>query len=363
MRNGPYGPSLYFATDKNVFDALNQHKVDPTTVMKLFQRRNIIVDMKSSREDLARYFARLSHDYYDHKDIAARLGITPRRERITSMDVLGVGTIDVLLTEIDRLKQELENTGDVMQISLDGDNLTLHVQYSTVDYKLNEFSQVQVRDGVIEFIKSPEGYIVRNTQNDYVNDIRDTLLGKIDDTVGAPFTKVVVSLFDVPSSKLRSKFFHELVVNLPGYTWDDVTNVYVYKAKPDDDTDDTAFSDSDTHVERVVMRGNGLTRSQLLNELIEDDDYYITKIGWTTKQNLGAGDIYDIEAVFSDPKNCTGFSFILSGVFPLENGKISSRRRTPSKNEINSISHVIESKSRELVKSLRDEFAVSNGGS
>ena len=78
---------------------------------------------------------------------------------------------------------------------------TISVQYSTVDYKRSEFSQVQIRDGTVEFIKSPDGYIVRNTQNEYLNDVRETLLGKIEKVVETPLTKTVVSLFDVPSPK------------------------------------------------------------------------------------------------------------------------------------------------------------------
>jgi hypothetical protein len=365
MKKRVHGPSLYYATDKNIFDALNQHKVDTPTVMKLFQRRNIVVGKKTPREDLAKYFARLTHDYYDHKDIAARLGVAPRRERTTSMDVTGAGEIEELQVAVEQLKQDLEAAGDVVQVTREGNSLTMHVQYSTVDYKRNEFAQVQVRDGTVVFVKSPEGYIVRNTQNDYLNDVRETLLGKIEKAAHAPLTKVVVSLFDVPSPKLRSKFFHELVNNLPGYVRRDVTEVYIYKAKPahdDDDSDDPASYDPDTHVERVFLRGNGVTRSELLNELLDEEDNFITKIGWTAAETMGTGNVYDIEAVFADPKDCTGFSFILSGVFPVEEGKVSSRRRSPYKSEIDAISRVIESKSRELVAKLREEFAKLSAG-
>lgn len=355
MKKRVHGPSIYYATDKNIFDALNQHKVDSPTIMKLFQRRNIVVSKKTPREDLAAYFARLAHDYYDHRDIAARLGIAPRRERITSMDVTGVGEIEKLQVAVEQLKKELESAGDVIQVTREGDNLAINVQYSTVDYKLNEFAQVQVRDGTVEFVKSSDGYIVRNTQNEYLNDVRDTLLGKVEKSASAPLTRVSVSLFDVPTPKLRSKFFHELVNNLPGYVRRDVTDVYVYKAKPEVE-DDASDSDPDTHIERVFLRGNGVTRSQLLNELLDNEDYYIIKIGWTATETMGLGNVYDIEAVFADPKDCAGFSFILSGVFPVEEGKPSSRRRGPEKSEIDAISRVIEVKSRELVTQLREEF-------
>ena len=364
MKKRLHGPSLYYATDKNVFDALNQHKVDIPTVMKLFQRRNIIVGKKTPREDLARYFARLPHDYYDHQDISARLGVAARQERITSMDVTGINEIDQLKIGVDQLKQELEASGEVVQISRDGDSLTVAVQYSTVDYNRSEFTQVQVRDGTIEFIKSDDGFIVRNTQNEYINNVRESLLGKIEKAVSVPLAKVEVSLFGVTSPKLRSKFFHELASNLPGFKRRDVSGVFVYKAKPDsdDDSTDSESEEPDTHVERVFLRGNGVTRSEILNDLLNVEDYYITKISWTAQELMSSGYDYDIEAVFADPKNCTGFSFIVNGVYPLEDGKISSRRRKPNKRETDAISRVIESKSRELMIKLREEFAKTKAG-
>lgn len=365
MKKRAHGPSLYYASDKNVFDALNQHKVDAPTVVRLFQRRNIVVSKKTPREDLAKYFSTLTHDYYDHKEIAARLGVAARRERTTSMDVSGVGDIDELQGVVEQLKKEMEASGDTVQVTRDGDNLSIGIQYSEIDYKRNEFSQVQVRDGTIEFVKSPTGYVVRNTQNDYLNGVRETLLAKVEKTTSAPLTKVVVSLFDIPSPKLRSKFFHELASSLPGFVRRDVTDVYVFKAKPDPDEEGSEedFEGSETHVERVFLRGSGVSRSEILNGLLDEEDYYIIKMGWTATEVLGDGNVYDIEAGFSDLKDCTGFSFILSGVFPVEEGKTSTRRRSPYKHEIDAFSRVIESKARDLVAALRAEFLATATGS
>jgi hypothetical protein len=358
------GPSLYFATDKNIFDALNQHKVDSNTISKLFLKRNIIVGKKTKREDLAKYFARLNHDLYDHKEISAKLGIATRREKMTSMDVIGISDDGSLTTAVTSLKQELESSGDVVHVTRDGDNVIINVQYSTVDYTKSEFSQVQVRDGTIEFLKSEEGYIVRNTQNEHMNDVLDSLIGKVEASSASPLQKSVVSLFDIVSSKLRSKFFYDLVHYLPNYKLIDVTDVYIYKAKPEsyEEDEDQEDIDPETHVERVFLRGSGVTRSELLNDLLEKEDYYITKIGWTAKEIMGLGRLFDIEAVFTDPKNCTGFSFILSGVFPVEDGALSSRRRTPHKDEIEIISQAIEKKSRELVIQFAAESLRADDG-
>ena len=245
---------------------------------------------------------------------------------------------------------------------------SIRVQYSEVDYERSEFSQVQVRDGTIEFVKSAAGYVVRNTQNDYLTGVRETLLAKVEKATSAPLTKVVVTLFDIPSTKLRSKFFHELARSLPNFVRRDVTDVYVFKAKPEMDDNNNEEDDGDddgsgSHIERVFLRGSGVSRSEILNELLDEDDYYIVKMGWTATELLGDGNVYDIEAGFADPKDCTGFSFILSGVFPLEEGKVSTKRRPPYKHEIDALSRVIESKARDLVLELRSEYlAVEAGG-
>lgn len=363
MKKRTHGPSLYYASDKNVFDALNQHKVDTPTVVKLFQRRNIVVSKKTPRDELAKYFSTLTHDYHDHKEIAVKLGVAVRRERTTSMDVSGVGDTDDLQGVVEQLKKELEASGDTVQVSRDGDNISIRVQYSEVDYKRSEFSQVQVRDGTIEFVKSATGYVVRNTQNDYLNGVRETLLAKVEKTTSAPLTKVVVTLFDIPSAKLRSRFFHELARSLPKFVLRDVTDVYVFKAKPDMDGDEDDDDDgSGSHVERVFLRGSGVSRSEILNELLDEEDYYIIKMGWTATELLGDGNVYDVEAGFSEPKDCTGFSFILSGVFPLEEGKVSAKRRPPHKHEIDAMSRVIESKARDLVAKLRTEYLAPHVG-
>lgn len=357
MKKRLHGPSLYYASDKNVFDALNQHRVDSQTVAKLFQRRNILVSKKTLREELAQYFSRLTHDYYDHRDIAARLGVSSRRERVTSVDVEGLDDAEMVRAVAEQLKTELEAAGDTVHIDRVGESLTVRVQYSEIDYKRGEFNQVQVRDGLVEFERTKTGYTVRNTQNEYINDVRETLLAKIDTRVPTPTLKVSVSLFDIPSPKLRSRFFYQLAATLPDYVRRDVTDVYVFKAKPEAaESIGSTGDEPETHVERVFLRGSGVSRSTVLNELLDEDDYYIVKLGWTATEKLGAGNVYDIEVSFTDPHECTGFSYLVTGVYPLEQGKVSSRRRSPSRTEANAVSRVIESRARELILELRAQF-------
>lgn len=361
IKKNTVGPSLYYATDKNIFDALNQHKVNSKVISQLFLRRNILISNKTPKEELAKYFSTLAHDYHDHQAIAARLGVASRRERTTSMEVEGIQSASDLKGAINQLKNELEENGDVVQMEQDGDVLRVRIQHTEIDYRRSEFLQAQIRDGVIEFIKSGKDYVVRNTQTEYINNVRDLLLDKADKDEEQPLVKHVISMFDIPSVTLRTKFFYELASSLPGFRRDDVTDVYIFKPSPDSPMLDAEEAEGDNdyhHVERVFLRGKGVSQSELLNELLDDEDYYIVKIGWRAEQEMGKGHAYEIEAAFSDIRDCEGFSFILRGVYPRENEDISSRKRTPYRDEIDLISKVVETRAREILTELRADSLV-----
>jgi len=116
---------MYYASDKNVFDALNQYRVDSATLANLFERRNIIVSKKTARDDLAEYFSRLPHDFYDHKTISEKLGVVPRRERTTSMNLVGKIDPDELKSAIEIVTKELKAEGDVVHLSRNENNFIL----------------------------------------------------------------------------------------------------------------------------------------------------------------------------------------------------------------------------------------------
>ncbi len=350
MKRPVHGPSFYYATDKNIFDALNEHKVDSETIASLFEKRNTLVSQKASREELAMHFSTLTHDYYDHREIAARLGIVSRRERVTSMDIVGIISDDNLKNAIDTVSNELQKFGDVVTTSRTEKTLTVHIQYSGIDYRKSEFNQVQVKDGFVEFQISDEGYIVRNTQNEYLNNVRETIVKKVGELSSNELQKKEVSLISWPDPKTRSNFFFDLFTTLPGYSLQDVTDIFVFKPT-EGLANDASEEEVDSHVERVALKGTGVTRSDFLGELA-GDGYYTVRVGWKVKDMAAQGNIYAIEAVFADPLHCTGFSYILVGVHQNNGGIISKQRRSPQKIEITEISKAIESRSRKLMEIL-----------
>ena len=209
------GAAVYYASDKNIFDALNQSKVDSDTIQAMFRRRKIVCSRHTKREELARFFSRLTHDLLDHHDLSDRLGVVPRRERITAVDLVGEPVPkETLQRAVDAVKSQLGNVGDVVKVSNTGSGVSLSVTYSVMDYKRSEFSQLQNRRGIIEIIPDEGKLVVRSTKADYLDIVRDDLIRKIQDEVHRPLERREISLFHHPDPQTRSQFFYDLMSNL-----------------------------------------------------------------------------------------------------------------------------------------------------
>lgn len=354
------GAALYYASDKNIFDALNQSKVDAATIQDLFRRRNIVCSKRTKREDLAEFFSRLTHDLSDHRELSDCLGVVPRRERVTSVDLVGKPPDpDGLQSAVDALRDKLSKQGDVVNVHQDGDSTFITVSYTVIDYKRSEFSQMQNRTGVIEVVRHKGKLVVRSPKSDYLDEVRDELVRQIEAETPNALDREEISLFSFPDPAIRSQFFYELMTDLPGYERKDVTGVFVFKPRPEDADEleiDEEDDNGEPHVEKIWLKGSGVTQSELLQELIKEKAYYIAKVAWIANMKLGVGGAYEVEATFANPKDCTGFSYLLRGVYERgEDAKLSKVRRSPTAAEINEISRVIEKKARELLNKLNSK--------
>lgn len=345
----PYGPSLYYASDKNILDALNQHKVKNATIAKMFMRRNIIVGKGTKRSDLAQYFSTLHHNYHDHQDIAQSLGVVARKERMTSVEVIGLYERTTLSAAIESVKKSYEEFGDTVHVSWDGDNVSLTIAYSTVDYSRSEFCQRQERDAVIQFVKSDNGYLIRSPHNEYANGVVETFVSKAGEAAETEFETTEISLFDVTDHTKRSKFFWDLSKGLDGYERIDVTGVHLFKPDPSGEDDEPA----EYHVDKVALRGKKVSLSEFLGDLGKEE-YYIVKLGWQARDKK-EGHVFDLEASFSNHAECTQFSFILKGVFVCNDGDLALTRRTPQICETHRLSEAIELKARSLAAQIRSQ--------
>lgn len=356
-----FGPSLYFASDKVVFDALNQSKVTGELVRELFLRRGIIVSAKTPKDELAQYFSRLVIDHFDHQAIAEKLGKVARRERVTYTEVGGELTREAIVDGLKKVKLALEAVGSGLQINVLDRRILATYSYEYIDYTETEFRQVQPRDAILEFIEDESGaYVLRNTQNKYteivvgqvfaaINSERDELLS---------YRRIVLTGF--PDPEQRIKFFNELIKGLEGYQLMTVTEAYCYKPREDgalrgdDDEDNEKDLEEQSFVERVSLKGRGVTRSFVIDDLY-GKGYFIVKVVWHVKSTSSLdSDIYELEAQFTEPRECTGFSYQVRSVLIMENGKETGKKRGAKPEEQDGLFRRIEKSAKIAIEKLEN---------
>lgn len=266
------GPSLYFASDKVIFDSLTHRQVKTDLIRDLLFERGIITSSKTPKEDLAIYFSRIPADYFDFKSIGGKLGRVSRRERITFAEVTGELAPDQIIRAFQAVKGTLEAKGHTVQIESKNDRVVAVISYEHIDYTEVEFRQVQQRDAVIEFVRDGKTspYFVRNTQNAFADAAVEEVFSALATTTGSKLNRKYISLEGIVDFKARTRFFESLMRGIDKHEFVTVTEAYCYKPRTisiedESDDDDRKDLEEQPYVERVGLRGKGVNRSFVID--------------------------------------------------------------------------------------------------
>lgn len=352
------GASLYFASDKVIFDALNHRQVKTDLVRDLLYERGIVASAKTPKDDLAHYFSRIPADFFDHKSIGEKLGRISKRERITFAEIDDPITSDQIRGALSHIKAELEVRGNPVRIDFKDNRFSVNISYEHIDYTEVEFRQVQPRDAVIEFVSTGDGdkFFVRSTQNSFTDVVVEEIFAALGNLAGKKIEKSEISLEGHADHKLRTKFFETLMHGIDGHEFVTVTEAYCYKPRTseignDSDDSETELEDQ-PYVERVGLKGKGVNRSFVIDDLYEKG-YYIVKVVWHVKPKKSLdSDVFELEAQFSSPATCTEFSYQTKGVLIFEDGQITDKKRAPKFEEEDVLFRLIESAAKSALESL-----------
>lgn len=347
-----FGPSLYFASDKVIFDAMNHSRVTTELIKELLFDRNIVVSSQTSKYELAQYFSRLVADYFDHKDISEKLGKIAQRERITYTEIKTKVTSTQIIDGLKFIKNHLEADGEAMAIDVQEGRILARIQYEYIDYTEVEFRQVQPKDATIEFKKLKDGkYAVRSTQNKYIDTVLERIFGAIETEIKISVDKTKISLIGHPDPVTRSNFFTSLIGGLENHKVITVTEAYCYKPDvaasiidEDDEEDDSKKPELEEqpYIEKVSLKGTGVTGSFLISDLY-NKGYYLVKAVWRVKQLANVNsDVFEVEAQFGDPKDCTDFSYQVRSAIIYDEGRVTKKKRTPTPEEQDRLFRLIE---------------------
>lgn len=357
--------TIYSASDKALFDALNQATVTRADLRQIFLSRGIIVSHQTPRKTLALHFSRLVHDYQDYQLLARLFGTGHRRERQASFRVVSKATIDNFEVATHELIDNIKKEGDAASAVFTEDGtLQISVRYKTVHFDKSEFKQVVTRNAVITVEKDGDALVLRGPQNDKVDTWCRIMLSDVEGQIDGPLDIDEISLESEPDPATRSRFFYELIDNLLGYRKHDVTDVYVFKPKlarpcagdPDDDDPDTV--DLGVHISRASLKGEGVLQSDELKGLVMKG-FYISKIVWQAKNSQIDSDLFEFEAQFSEPETCTRFSYLTHGYYKYLAPKEFAVGRTQLPTEDDrEFSKLIEAAARKALQAVKNPGAL-----
>jgi len=324
-----YG-NLYSINDKAIYDALHQSKLTKSDLKDLFLARGIVISADASREDLARYFSRLLHDYYDYQALAKRLGATSRRDKSTVSYVdMGQLTIDDIEDAANDINELLKEYDAVAQVNRVKDKVEIVVNYRVTNFNKNEFSQVVNREGVINLEIEDGKLLIRSPLTDTVENVKKVLIKKASEDNNVQLSVENINMTGIGNPDKRTEFFKFLVYNLEGLKHHDVTDVFIYNPKnksesADDEVDDFEESESEAnsvddsalgvHITRASLKGERVLNSGEIKGLYSKG-FYIWKIVWQSVEDSYDSDIYEFEAQFNNAEDFTDFSYLARGYY------------------------------------------------
>lgn len=350
--------NIHSVTDKALYDALNQKQITINEIQNLLLERRTIISKKTPRKDLARAYSRMTHDYYEHQKIANLLGGQSRTEKITCVRIETVVDKKAIIKAAEALKVQITEQDDFCKIIIDGDRVLINIRYLSTDYGKSDFKQAVNKEAVIEIEPLEDGYSIRRPDNETLEDYESIILSNISNIQNEDTNNNLdlivnqITLSHNTSADVRTLFFDNLIRTLEGYDLLDVTDAYVYHPKPETLKAEDGNTETGVHVSRASLKGEGVLRSEELSDLY-DRGFYIWKIKWKVKEQLADPDIFELEAQFGDPLECTNFSYLVKGVRKYKaNGQYFSKPQKLSGRDAERFNKLIENRAYSIIMEI-----------
>ncbi len=346
--------SLYYASDKALYDALCLSAMTKEKVAGLMQSRGVLISRRADKEWVADYFSRLTHDYFDYQEIANAFGSTSRKEKNSTATVNQKVELDELEQVAKAIVEEQIDNGNFAEYLVNKGSLQIRLKYQTYDPNKSEFKQAVKKEAVIILETTDNGLNIRWPANSVVEAVKDELLDKIYQKVDDPeaFEVEVISLENIDSPEVRSHFFLKLIEAIGDYKRFDVTDVSVFHPERDGEADD----ELGVQIVKASLKGEGVTNSPELKGF-HSSGFYISKIVWTAKTDNFDSDMYTFEAQFLDPLNCSNFAYLIRGIHKYsENTKQTSKSaKRVSKAEELKLNKLLEHAARKALRQCQPD--------
>ncbi|MBW4018609.1 hypothetical protein HG533_07310 [Moraxella osloensis] len=343
--------------DYNIYCALSTGKVPETILRKLFLNRGIIVSPKTTRENLANYFASLMQGYNDYQDISLQHQKLERSEYISSKEISSELNLLDLGNSLNNLKDKLDikisNTElkDV-KTSIFGDSLAIEFEYEKFYPEKQMFSQIEQKRGLLTFKKSEEGkfYIEHPSTNEMLewSDSIIDLLENEDENINIQ----EIDLSGITNPEDYWSFFNELTESFGSYERRNVVEILFKDISKGGETEDS----EEYQLISASYRGNQLHLSDDFKQKF-NDGYKLYKFTWDcVDKSISEPDKYRLSIkIFYNKEGRNNFSFITRGLYKNKDGIYNKSLQSLSNAEEEKFNRLVFAKGLELLNNLENQ--------
>jgi len=319
-------PARYCATDKEIHDLLMSAKkrITESVLHDLSKGRGIFYSPREVRERLADKLSLLPHGFHDLNELIGHLEHSGRGEKTTSVSLPPL-TMEEIKEVAASYSASVSGDEKVTVYQKGTDEYHIDVAYSEIDYSKTRLVQRKQREAAIEFDVRADRTVIRLPANEKAEQIVEDLRTKIAAKKQAEIKAVRIELDPLLSPEQRTRFFTQLISEMPSFTFRNVTRVRVDSLQlmpgddPDEDPDkEEAAAEMLALVHQVALSGQSLLASGVYQELRERG-FFITSIVWDARQSESLSD-FQFEAAFDEPRAGTGFRYNVRGVRRHEGG-------------------------------------------
>ncbi|EKN5020704.1 hypothetical protein ACNSPB_26735 [Yersinia enterocolitica] len=336
--------NIYYATDKNIFDALHHKRVTAKILHELLFSKGIILSGDLDKELLIDEMCRLPLCFTDLEKIKKLVQTYDARESNTYVKLNTSVSQAEVKQAAESVKRQYASKSQMLNIKTKKNgSMTIELNYQEIDLSRTELRQIDNRCITLDFNISDGVVDIRMPQSEKSKELVGLIQKELATITSNPIERFELSLEAITNPRLRSQFFKELMDGLDGYEVDDVTNIELNQMKTSDsDNDEDKESEIDTgFVKKVLLKGEAVDTSAIFAEL-HSKGYYISRVSWAAKPESVNGDRIQVEAYFKNADTCSDFSYQIRGINNYRNDRHNLSTRAASDIEKKEISRLIE---------------------
>jgi hypothetical protein len=374
---------LYYATDKDLFDALvsARQQFGEAALLNLARTRGIYYSEQEDRVTLADNVSLLTFGFYEVSAIQAEFERSGRGEKTASFRMKTALTLDEIKAITGEYIKAAVNDGERLSSHLIGESgFALDVKYNELDLSRTSLRQIQKKEAHIEVKVVGDETVVTFPSNVKAESIARAITKRVNAVRSSVVEIEEIDFSSFNGPKAKTEFFYRLVTTLPDFKMMDVTNIKVDSSRDGSNPTSGGFdelggesdeqNEDSTDQERIAQEMLGIVRAVALHgkSLLSSREYqslqrrgfFISKIQWSAKRLSSPFQVVEFDASFTDPLVGAGFRYVVRGWSTQKNGEYTKGFNVIPDDEKQLLMQLLEQRGMSLYKELRSEMLASS---